>query len=273
MQVLPAIRATRWTAVLAAIVATTQTAGSGSAGEDFFTADVTISQMHVGGDGQRLPGAAPKAKYRIEQRPGPNALIRLTLVEIEGVTAESAAGPVSLDNAFLAVRMDLDPKGGLRLYNRRGERLREVTAADRRLFGHANPPRGTTPPDARVMTVRAQTSNLLVTAGGSGERRTNLERRFGKPVERVRGLDRYVAARKGDIDEVLVDPATALPVELNTVRKGTLASRVQMTHEPKGNGTFVRRWFRAERALPDAARRVVTTIDVSNVQVIAGGGQ
>jgi hypothetical protein len=263
----------RWAAALAAVVATTETAGSQNAEEDFFTADVAISQMHVGTDGQRLPGAAPSARYRIEHRPGPNALTRLTIVEVEGITAESVAGPVALDNPFLAVRMELDPKNGLRLYNRRGERLRDVTAADRRHFGPANPPQPSTPPDPRVMSARAQTSNLLVTAGHTNERRAELERQFGRPVERVRGLDRYVATRQGDIDEVLVDPATALPVELNTVRRGALASHVQMTHEPTGNGAFVRRWFRAERALPDADRRIVTTIDVTNVRIATGGTQ
>jgi hypothetical protein len=197
----------------------------------------------------------------------------LTIVDIEGITAESVDGPVALDNPFLAVRMELDPGGGLRLYNRRGERLREVTAADRRHFGPANPGRPVTPPDSRVMSARARTSNLLVSAAKSDERRAELERQFGRPVERVRGLDRYIRTRQGDIDEVLVDPATALPIELNTVRNGALASQIQMTYEPTGNGALIRRWFRAERALADAARRVVTTIDVTNAQVGSGGGQ
>jgi hypothetical protein len=46
-----------------------------------------------------------------------------------------------------------------------------------------------------------------------------------------------------------------------------------MTHQPFGNGAFLRRWFRAERALPDTARRIVTTIDVTNVQTATGGGK
>src|SRR5262245_59426538 len=134
MHVLRGIRVMKWAAALAATLATTETAESQSPGQDVFTADVALSQIPVADDGQRLPGAAPSAKYRIEHRPGPNALTRLTIVEIEGITAESAAGPVAIDNPFLAVRMELDPRGGLRLYNRRGERLREVTAADRRLL-------------------------------------------------------------------------------------------------------------------------------------------
>ena len=52
---------------------------------------------------------------------------------------------------------------------------------------------------------------LLVEANRSHERRAELERHFGPPVERVRGLDRYVTTGVDDVDEVLVDPATALP--------------------------------------------------------------
>ncbi len=271
---MPGIRGITWAAALAAIVATVETAGSQSAEVgDFFTADVAIGQMHVAADGQRLPGAAPSAKYRLEHRAGSGAMTRLTLVELERETAESVTGQVALDNPFLAVRMELDAKGGMRLYNRRGDRLREPTAADRRLFGVVNPGLGFDRPDTRPMSSRARPSNLVVASSRGNERRAEFERQFGAPVERVRGLDRYVKTRRDDVDEVLVDPVTVLPAEFNTVRAGVLVSRVQMTYEPKGDGSFVRRWFRAERALPDTARRVVTTIDVTNVQVVAGGGQ
>ena len=117
------------------------------------------------------------------------------------------------------------------------------------------------------------TAEDLVQRMRSGERRAELERRFGRSTERISGFDRYVASRRGDVDEVLVEPVSALPVEVNTVRAGVLVSHVQMAHEPTGTGALVRRWFRAERTLPDAARRVVTTIDVSNVQVVAGGAR
>jgi hypothetical protein len=259
-------------AALAAIVATVETAGSQSAEiGSVFTADVAITQLPIAADGQRLPGAAPSAKYRLEHRAGAGAMTRLTLVDLERETAEGANGPVTLDNPFLAVRIELDATNGMRLYNRRGDRVREPSAADRRLFGVANPGSGATP-DTRPMSTRARASNLLVASGRSNERRAELERQFGAPVERVRGLDRYVKTRRDDVDEVLVDPVTVLPAEINTVRAGALVSHIQMAYEPNANGTLVRRRFRAERAVPEHARRLVTTIDVTNV-VVAGGGQ
>ena len=127
-------------------------------------------------------------------------------------------------------------------------------------------------PDSRPMAARAGRAKLLVEANRRNERRAELERHFGPPVERVRGLDRYVTNRGGDVDEVLLDPTTALPYELNTVRGGVLVSRVLMSYEARGSA-FIRRSLRSERALADTARRVVTTIDVTNVQLVAGGGQ
>ena len=162
----------------------------------------------------------------------------------------------------------------MRLYNRRGDRLREPTAADRRLFGLVNPALGfertrhtpdehAGPPVELLVDVRAAATNVAPRSSASSARPSNA---CGASIATSK-------TRRDDVDEVLVDPVTALPAELNTVRAGALVSRVQMAYEPKGNGSFVRRWFRAERALADTARRVVTTIDVTNVQVVAGGGQ
>ena len=124
------------------------------------------------------------------------------------------------------------------------------------------------------MSTRARPSNLVVASGRGNERRAEFERQFGAPVERVRGLDRYVKTRRDDVDEVLVDPVTVLPVEFNTVRAGALG--LERADDLRAEGQrIVRPPMRSARnaRLPDTARRVVTTIDVTNVQVVAGGGQ
>ena len=266
-------RRTGCIAAIVIIVSMTREMGSqGAEAGEFFTAEVAISQMQVAADGQPLAGAAPASRYRLEHRAGANSITRLTLLDRQRDTAESAAGPIPLDNPFLAVTAELDAANGLRLYNPRGERLPEVTAADRRYFGIANPSSSSRGSDARSMSARARPTSLVVTAA-SRERRAAFEETFGAPVDRVRGLDRYLKRRGDDVDEALIDPATALPVEINMVRKGVLVAHVQMGYEPRGEGTFIRRSFRSERALAESGRRIVTTVDVTNVQVIAGGGQ
>jgi hypothetical protein len=200
-------------------------------------------------------------------------MTRLTLRELERDTAEGTAGPTELDNPFLAVRIELDAKSGLRMYKRRGERLREPTPADRRRFGIVNEPGSPNLPDGRALGARNRRANLLVKADRGRERRAELDRAFGPPAGRVRGFDRYVITRQDDVDEVLVDPSSVLPVELNTVRAGQLVSHVQMGYEATKGGVLVRKSFRSERSVPDGARRVVTSVDLSNVDVQAGGGQ
>lgn len=274
MELKRGLRRLKWAMALVAVAATSGTAASQSAEvSESLTADLIVSQIYVAADGQRLPGSAPAARYRLDHRAGaagPSATI--SLVEIERVTADGVTGAIRLDNPFLPVRMELDSKNGLRLYNRRGERLREPTGADRQLFGLAPPASGSNPPDSRPMAGRGRAANLLIAASRSKERRAEFERIYGAPVERTRGLDRYVARRGNDVDEAFVDPVTALPAELNTMRSGALVSHVQMVYEPKGD-TLIRRRLRAERALPDAARRVVTTVEVTNVETVTGGAR
>jgi hypothetical protein len=259
---------------VAAMVATSATARSQRAGTgEVLTADVAIGQSHVSADGQPLPGAAPLAKYRVERRIGmAGATTTLTLVELERAVAEGPAGEVRLDNPFLAARVELDPADGLRVYNRRGDLLRQPTAADRRMFGLDNLTSESKPRDTRPLAAHAGRAKLLVDVKDSAVRRADLERRFGPPVERVKGRDRYVINTGGDVDEVFLDPIAAVPYEVNTVRDGLLVSHVVMTYEARGS-SLIRRSLRSERALPDTARRVVTTVDVTDVRFEAGVDQ
>jgi hypothetical protein len=274
MQVLAGIHTMTWAAVLVAVAATiepgvSQTARAADVGESF-TADVAIEQTHMSSDGRPLPGASPSARYRLEHRAGSSGATVLTLLSLERDTAEGLADRIPLDNPFLAVRMELDAKGGLRMFNGRGDRLREPTVADRHLFD-LKPGAASGAADSREVAARGRHPQFVIPANGGADRRAALEEIFGKPVERVRGLDRYLSRRHDDVDEVLVDPGTVLPAELNTVRRGALVSRVQMAYEARANGTLLRRSLRAERTLTDDPRRIVTTIDISNV-MIAGGG-
>ena len=199
-------------------------------------------------------------------------------MDVRRDSAEGATGVAAVDNPFLAVRMESDPNGALRLYNARGQVIRGPAAADRRLFASADgTPRprvpGRTRPNGPAARAFERASGLLAAAGAAGDRRADLVRRFGPSRDRVRGFDRYVSTRQNDVDEILVDPATALPTEQNTMRGGRLVARVQMEYAAHGDGVFVRRWCRAEHIVPDSTRRIVTTIDVSNVRVTIGGGR
>jgi hypothetical protein len=162
----------------------------------------------------------------------------------------------------------------LRLYDARGGRIRIPDGSDRALFGHASDgilPRMPASADGREPAA-AWLDDVLVTPEARRERRAELERAHGPAQGSVRGLDRFVSTDGTNVDEVLVDPATALPVETNALRAGTLVARTWMKYATHPGGFFVRRLLRSERIVPSRdGRRLAVEIEVSDVQRSNGG--
>jgi hypothetical protein len=105
-------------------------------------------------------------------------------------------------------------------------------------------------------------------------RRSELEGRMGAPVGRRRGLDHYVAAH-GDVTvEVLVNPETALPAEMNATRGAGLVARTTFTYSAHPAGVLVRRGLHSELALAESAgARAVTDVELTNVVLSEGGAR
>jgi hypothetical protein len=85
---------------------------------------------------------------------------------------------------------------------------------------------------------------------------------------RVRGLDRFVATEADQSREVLVDPSSALPIEMNLMRGGTLVSHRTMRYEAGPGGTLVRRAMRSERLVsPVSGERAVVDTEFTSVRL------
>ncbi|HUE89967.1 MAG TPA: hypothetical protein VMO26_28135 [Vicinamibacterales bacterium] len=107
---------------------------------------------------------------------------------------------------------------------------------------------------------------LVATADSRSRRSRDLQDKYGNPVERLAGLDRFLTERDGTVEEVLVDPRSALPIEINTVRDGSLASHVVFDYQRRADGAWIRRRMRAEHALPGGSgRRSRMTVDFTNL--------
>ena len=247
--------------------------------EEPFSADVAIRHAHGGADGRPLPGQSPALSFRLERRRGASGTVTtMTLIGVARATARGVAGVRALDHPYLAARMEHDPKQGLRLYNARGERLRLPEAADRALFGRMSdeilPGPRTGADRAAAEAAFASLDDVVAWRERGGERRARLERIHGPSQGSVGGLDQYISTDHGDLREVLVDPATALPIEMNTVRAGALVSRTRMSYDAHPAGVFVRRVLRTERVVPSVTpRRLVLEMELSNVRLASGGAQ
>ena len=101
-------------------------------------------------------------------------------------------------------------------------------------------------------------------------RSRDLSEKYGNPVGREQGLDRFLIHRDGVVEEVLADPRSALPREINRIRDGILESHIVLEYDKRADGAWIRRRMRAEHFVPgDMAHRTRTVVEFNKLS--AGG--
>jgi hypothetical protein len=186
---------------------------------------------------QKLRTKSGAAKIRVTYRRAPPTL---------------PAGRTPLDDA----RVEYDvASGATAVFDEGGRRLNP-----RLSIGPSTP--------AALGTFDSWLQSLVFKRADSSSRRQELERSHGRPAGRVGRLTRYVQTRGDGSEELLVDPVTALPVEVNLVKQGALDAHTTIEYETTPTGQLVRRRLHAERLLEGGAgRRSLLSVDFSNVVV------
>jgi hypothetical protein len=241
-----------------------------------FSADITIRHSRVKPDGLPAGGATPAVRYRWERRlTGAGWKSTMTFETEAPVSVQSPGGRKQIENPFAVARIEDDEDGTpLRLFDRKGERLRVPSEPQlRRQFNRAPGPLLANE-TALANAVRPRTFGrewseaILAIPSKAGARRAALERRFGRAAGRVRALDRFVSTRDQETTEVLADPQSALPLEINVVRTQALVSHTTMGYVRGEGGTLIRRSLHIERAIPDTAgERTATDVEINNVRL------
>jgi hypothetical protein len=236
-----------------------------------FSAELSIRQARVDADGRVRPAPATAFSFRLERtRAETGWRTTLTLTGLEAGPGGSVPDRHALDNPFLVTRMVYDDGVGLRMYNRRGDRVREPAANDRALLGGAVdspvPTAAGLSEATRVLAGESWLDTLIAAPDRRDARRRKIEARFGRPIGRVGGLDRYATSNGETTTELLVDPDSVVPVEVLTGRAGQLISRTTIRDEAGEGGLLVRRRLRTERALPaPGGDRAVIDVDLRNI--------
>jgi hypothetical protein len=96
-----------------------------------------------------------------------------------------------------------------------------------------------------------------------------VERAYGRAVADAGRLRRYRQTRDGVTEDLLVDPAWGVPVEVTRTRQDTFDGRVTFEYGPTPSGNLVRRAVRSERVIDPRGRRAIVAMQLSNV-VAAG---
>lgn len=251
------------------------------------TAEVAIRRTRVGGDGAVREGASPAAvKYRIERTRTPGGW-RSVLRRLPGQrpAVDTPAGRVTLDGAPAVIRLEDAGDGTpVRVFNARDvevplpsrARLRALAAGQAGALRSLGLPDKSGEASETSPVAAAQAEPLLGLvhpASARGARRLAIRQRLGEPVARVRGLDRHVTRDGAHEVETLVDPVTAVPLEVTVTRDGATVERVRHSYAGMAGGGLVRRGVRSERVLPGGGDRVIVDVEFSGLRVELGGAR
>ena len=240
---------TRWQAAAMAMAITTGAASAAGAqivdagAASVYSADVVIDEAVVDERGTMVE-TRPQTRYRVTVR-------RVG----QGLETEIVHPPARLFSRGPLT----DPRGGYR-YVFDGEftnpRLYDPSGA---LIGRGDAvPAGVAP--------AAAPRALTLADGDRGARLQDLVRRFGPAVGTVAGRERYLGQEGDETTEVLVEPSTMLPVEINVVRHGALAHRTGLAYGRLPGKRWYVATMRSELPLPGpAVRRFVSTSTYLNV--------
>ena len=240
---------------------------------DTLVADVSVATRRVTPRGEPVGLAAAPWRYRLERsRSASGWRTTFTIQSPGGRALLTPSGSTSTDDSNEIARIEDDEDGSSpRFYDRRGRRVSAPTGG---LAAVRPTDIADISPLSRRRTVPRPGSDsswvhgLLATPLERSERRAALERSHGRAVGQVRGLDRYLSADGDRVREVLVDPASALAVETNVTRAGTLLSQRTTSYEPAADGTLVKRRVRSERLLSaESGTRAITDIELTSVRL------
>lgn len=267
-----------WTIALVLAVTTALFAQGGvspSGPWNAFTADITIRRYEVKSDGTPSGTPAPRVTYRWERVQAPTGWrTTMTLVAGERPTVQSLRGPVDI-NPYSVLRVEDDGDGSpVRVIGANGRQVPALppqllaAAADRTRKDHPQlaeaKSRGWGAP---YVAGREWVDAFIATADKAERRRTALVFQYGRAVRReANGLDRHVSMAGHDRRDVLVDPATAVPVSVSVSRGGVLRALTNFSYVPGPGTVLVRQAIESQHVIADD-RRAVTRIDYTNVRL------
>jgi hypothetical protein len=236
---------------------------------DTFSADVTIRRSRVGPDGKSVGISAPQVQYHWERvQTGLGWKTTMTFSAPARPTVQSLRGRVQVESPTAVMRVEDDENGTApRLYDQSGARIdmpaRQLERPDR--------PAAILPPP---VSGQNWIDTVILPAAQRATRQQALERQQGKTVGRVGQFDRFLATTAGETTEILADPQSVVPVEMNVLRDGVLQNHITFTYQVGFRDALVRRGMRSERVASDAAtERLVTDVELTNVRLDFRGGQ
>jgi hypothetical protein len=253
-----------------------------------FVADVTVTATRVKADGTPAGIATAPLRYRWERSQSGAGWKTVMTIAPRSVSVGAVESRRSVENPFAVVRIEDDEDGSpLRMYARNGKQLEAASLQTLQQWTGARPGRTPAPgaPLFQEALLRIERESSLAPRPftGSAERdwigafvatpqqttarRARLTQQFMRAGQ-IRGLDRFTRIEGIKTHEILADPQSSVPVEVNVLHDGQLMSHTRIGYQPGADGSLVRQAVHVEQVLSSTTgERAVTNTEYANVRV------
>lgn len=248
---------------------------------DTFVIDVKVRHRRVDDGGHKIDAAPESTTYTLERRrAGDQWTTTYILGPRDPQRVETPQGTTDLPPFLTIARIEVDAAGGRRFYDSRRREIALPSRDDlRKLLRHSEPgPPLQTPPEAAGehpalnATGTGWLDNIVNPAAQRDERRRRLVQQYGTP-SKYQALDRYLRVDGRLIRELLVEPTSALPVEINVLSDGVLQSHTTFEYSTASDGSNVRRGIHVEAMRQGApGEREVVDVSFENLRFELRGG-
>jgi hypothetical protein len=231
-----------------------------------FSADVVVERTTVDRNGV-IVSQMPKVRYRVTEGRGPRGAS--TEIAFQNTPPFPGRGPLKDPGAGFRVLVNewdgitvLDPTGKIVPTNSAGtDGGGATTAASASGAGLAR------------VAPQAEHSTGLGLERSAAARRQALVARFGSPVGRLGDRERFVRNEADTFEEVLVDPDTALPIEINIMRSGRLVHRSSLSYGALADGRFYCSFQRDETLSDPSDEAAPRNVTVTTYTVVTDGAR
>ena len=215
------------------------------------TIDITVTRYVVDARGERIGAPSQTVRYHLSRiRTDAGSTTTMTVAAPEGATAQEVAR-----NPMFGGRVEFDSTGQLTMFDGQGRPL--------------SLPAGVRIPALPLMTEDwSQALDGLSTDDDSRRARLKeLELKYGKPASSVRGLAQYLRRTGRESEELLVDQASGVAVELNMMEGDQLKGRLGFEYAEEPDRRIRRRATRSEFTINEEGHRAITIAEFSRVRI------
>ena len=184
--------------------------------------DMVVTRWVVDAKGQHIGPPADALRYHLARVKTDTGWRTTLVVGAPGGEQRAAADP------FAGGRIEFDENGGFAMFDKDGREVAIPSAL--------RPPVG--------LTFDGDLSGWAADASKESARRARVsqaEARYGPSTGKVRGLSRYVKQTGDNLEELLLDVTSGLPVQHNVVKAGVLRGQITFDYSEHPGRAVTRR--------------------------------